>query len=158
MELTMLNGNDWHATHGEFLDESQRLLHTCQECVAHLELISGDEDAVRCLLGTLRKLSENADTAHIPCTAEFTRALRNVIAQACLTTEALQTLEHCLTLLAWQIELIDLRTGQLPLDDSEQLELLDRFATTCGLERLIVGNFRQPHAAQLQPQDANEGN
>jgi hypothetical protein len=152
----MLNGNDWHATHGEFLDESQRLLHTCQECVAHLELISGDEDAVRCLLGSLRKLSEDADSAHIPCTAEFTRALRNVIAEARLTAEALQTLEHCLTLLAWQLELIDLRTGQLPLDDSEQRELLDRFASTCGLERLIVSNTRQPLASRLQTRDASE--
>lgn len=152
----MLNGNDWHATHGEFLDESQRLLHTCQECVAHLELISGDEDAVRCLLGTLRKLSENADSAHVPCTAEFTRALRTVVAEASLTAEALQTLEHCLTLLAWQLELIDLRTGQLPLDDSEQRELLDRFASTCGLDRLIASNARQPLATHLQARDANE--
>lgn len=152
----MLNGNDWHATHGEFLDESQRLLHTCQECVAHLELISGDEDAVSCLLGSLRKLSESADIAHIPCTAEFTRALRIVIAEARLSAEALQTLEHCLTLLAWQLELIDLRTGQLPLDDSEQRELLDRFASTCGLERLVASNARQPLPSRLQTQDANE--
>lgn len=152
----MLNGNDWHATHGEFLDESQRLLYICQECVAHLELISGDEDAVHCLLRTLRKLSEDADMAHIPCTAEFTRKLRSVIAEASLTAEALQTLERCLTLLAWQLELIDLRTGQLPLDDSEQRELLDRFASTCGLERLITSNARQPLGTRLQAQDASE--
>lgn len=134
----MLNGEEWQQIHPEFHDESQLLLNTCQECLAHLEMISNDTDAVECLLGALRKLSETADEALVPCTADFARQLRSMLSDAypniSLTDDALQTLEHCLTLLAWQLELIDPRTGQLLLDDSEQKELLDKFAYTCGLE------------------------
>jgi hypothetical protein len=141
----MLNDTSWQDAHAHFLEESQMLLSKCQECVAHLELISDDKDAVDCLLGTLFKLSETAENALIPCTAQFARQLRAVLCVAypkvSLTDEALKTLEHCLTLLAWQLELIDPQSGQLLLDDSEQTELLDHFAATCGL----------PERAQLQP-------
>lgn len=134
----MLNGKEWQQIHPEFLDESQGLLNTCQECLAHLEMISNDKDAVECLLSTLFKLSETADNALIRSTAEFARQLRSMLSEArpdiSLTDDALQTLEHCLTLVAWQLELIDLRTGQLLLDDSEQRELLDQLAYTCGLD------------------------
>ncbi|MDU8362704.1 hypothetical protein [Pseudomonas syringae group sp. J309-1] len=134
----MLNGKEWQQTHPDFFDESQLLLSTCQECLSHLEMISNDQDAVECLLGTLFKLSETADNALIPSTADFARQLRGMLSVAypnlCLTDDALQTLEHCLTLLAWQLELIDPHTGQLLLDDTEQKELLGQLAYTCGLE------------------------
>jgi hypothetical protein len=150
----MLNGTEWQHIHPEFFDESQQLLSTCQECLAHLEMISNDKDAVECLLGTLFKLSETADEALIPCTADFARQLRNMLSVAypaiSLTDDALQALEHCLTLLAWQLELIDPRTGQLLLDDSEQNELLDQLAHTCGLE--LAGASRE----QPQPKSSDK--
>lgn len=134
----MLNGKDWQEIHPDFFDESQLLLSTCQECLAHLEMISNDKDAVECLLGTLFKLAETADNALVPRTAGFARQLRKLLTVTypgkSLTDDALQTLEHCLTLLAWQLELIDPYTGQLLLDDAEQKELLDKLAFTCGLE------------------------
>ena len=133
----MLNGQEWQQIHPEFFDESQGLLRICQECLAHLEMISDDADAIECLLGTLFKLSETAENALVPSTADFARQLRSLLSvthpDISLTDDALKTLEHCLTLLAWQLELIDLRTGQLALDDSEQKELLDQLAYTCGL-------------------------
>ncbi|PHN27523.1 hypothetical protein [Pseudomonas sp. ICMP 561] len=134
----MLNGKEWQQAHPDFFDESQLLLGTCQECLAHLEMISNDQDAVECLLGTLFKLSETADNALIPSTADFARQLRCMLSidypNLRLTDEALQTLENCLTLLAWQLELIDPHTGQLLLDDTEQKELLGQLAYTCGQE------------------------
>ena len=41
-----------------------------------------------------------------------------------LHDQALDALHDCLTLLAWQLELIDIRTGELGLDDSEQTSLI----------------------------------
>jgi hypothetical protein len=147
----MLNNKEWQQIHPDFFDETQSLLSTCQECLAHLEMISNDQDAVECLLGTLFKLSETADNALIPCTADFARQLRSMLNAACsgvrLSDDALQTLEHCVTLLAWQLELIDPHTGQLLLDDTEQKELLDKLAYTCGLEMPELG---QEHP-RLQP-------
>ena len=41
-----------------------------------------------------------------------------------LHDQALQALEECLKLLAWQLELIDVKTGQLALDEAEQATLI----------------------------------
>lgn len=151
----MLNGKEWQQVHSRFLDESQVLLNRCLECLAHLEMINNDTDAVECLLGTLFKLSETADDALVPRTADFARQLRSVLSvaypHASLTNDALETLEHCLTLLAWQLELIDPHTGQLLLDESEQNELLDQFAYTCGLEHPKASVSSTSHTRHSDP-------
>lgn len=41
---------------------------------------------------------------------------------------ALAALHDCLTLLAWQLELIDIKTGKLSLDDAEQTTLIETVA------------------------------
>jgi hypothetical protein len=53
----------------------------------------------------------------------------------CLHDEALSALKDCLTLVAWQLELIDQTTGQLSLDDSEQVTLIEAFAFQVGQSR-----------------------
>lgn len=132
----MLNGTDWQTTHPEFIGNAQRLLARCQECLAHLELITDDGDAVDCLLASLTSFSEIAGNAQVDCMAMLCREIRQTLRLAwagqCLSDESLPTLKKCLTLLAWQLELIDLRTGQLALDDGEQKDLLEELAMTCG--------------------------
>ena len=132
----MLNGTDWQITHPEFIGNAQRLLVRCQECLAHLELITDDGDAVECLLGSLARLSEIAGNAQVDCVAMYCCAMRQNLRLAwvgqCLVDESLPILNRCLTLLAWQLELIDLRTGQLALDDAEQKYLLEELAMVCG--------------------------
>jgi hypothetical protein len=49
-----------------------------------------------------------------------------------LHDEALSALKDCLTLIAWQLELIDQKTGQLSLDESEQTTLIEAFAFQVG--------------------------
>lgn len=41
--------------------------------------------------------------------------------------QALDALKECLTLIAWQLELVDLYTGDLRLDSTEQASLLEAF-------------------------------
>lgn len=153
----MLNGKEWQQIHPEFLDDSQVLLNTCQECLTHLELISNDSDAIECLLDTLSRLSKSAENALIFSTAEFTDKLRDLLKGAYpaigLDGDALQAIQRCLTLVDWQLELIDRRTGQMLLDTAEQNELLDKFARICNpkksgqcLERSIARIW-----AQMQP-------
>ena len=132
----MLNGTDWQTTHPQFTADALLLLGRCQECLAHLELIKDDDDAVDCLLATLTRLSEKAGQAQIDCMAVLCREMRQTLRLAwagqCLGDESLPILEKCLTLVAWQLELIDLRSGQLPLDDSEQKDLLQALSMSCG--------------------------
>lgn len=132
----MLNGTDWQTTHPEFIGDAQQLLAQCQECLAHLELITDDGDAVDCLLASLTRLSETAAKAQVDCMAMLCCKMRQTLRLAwvgqCLSDESLPIVKKCLTLLAWQLELIDLRTGQLGLDDGEQKDLLEELAMTCG--------------------------
>jgi hypothetical protein len=49
-----------------------------------------------------------------------------------LHAQALNALQDCFTLMAWQIELVDHNTGQLSLDSSEQTSLIEAFAFQVG--------------------------
>lgn len=132
----MLNSNDWHETHGHFLIDSQALLYKSEECLSHLELIGEDEDAVSCLLVTLQTLSVQAGQASVASIADFSAQLARLLgrhpAGTALSPDALLTIKSCLTLMSWQLELIDPRTGDLPMDGDEQQELLDKLADACG--------------------------
>ncbi|MFK3796376.1 hypothetical protein [Pseudomonas sp. NPDC088444] len=145
----MLNGNEWHELHGDFLSDTQRLITRADECLSHLELISDDKDAIECLLGTLQQIAGKADAARVQPVAGFARQLRYLLyfasAAGRLQPKALFSLHQCLSLLSWQIELVDPVTGQLPLDDSEQHELLEQFGCCCG-----IGQVESSHTAPVE--------
>ncbi|WP_017906694.1 Hpt domain-containing protein [Pseudomonas asplenii] len=128
----MLNGKERQAKLPEFLVEAENLQTRMQECCQHLALIRNDRDAIDCLLAALHKLSGRADVLGVHCMADFARHIHDVLSHAPdrlnLHDDALQALQGCLTLLAWQLELIDPHTGQLGLDDSEQAELIATLA------------------------------
>ncbi|MDR2307989.1 MAG: hypothetical protein LBE53_12460 [Paucimonas sp.] len=120
----------------DFLLDAQVLLTKSQECTQHLELISNDPDACLCLNDTLDTLARRADALGLVEVAHYTRTLQQLLAPACsqrrLQGEALSALEACLTLLAWQLELVDPRTGRLNLDNEEQHQLLSDLAGALG--------------------------
>lgn len=144
----MLNGNEWHHLHGDFLSHTQQLSSRANECLSHLELISDDKDAIECLLSTLQQIAGKADAANVKPVAGLARQLRYLLyfasASARLQPKALVSLRQCLSLLSWQIELIDPVTGLLPLDDSEQQELLEQFGCCCG-----IGTVESTHATPV---------
>ncbi|CAI8827811.1 Histidine kinase [Pseudomonas donghuensis] len=117
----------------EFLIDAQVLLTKAEECLLHLQLIDNDPDACHCLNDTLATLVERAQTLGLVEVAAYSQQLQALLepaqAQPALQGEALQALESCLTLLAWQLELIDPHTGRLSLDTEEQVQLLDTLAT-----------------------------
>lgn len=112
----------------EFLLEAEKLLAKSQECLTHLHLIRDDSDAIDGMKTSLAKLAEKADSLSLQAISDFSRRLQALIANARnpmqLHDQALDALHDCLTLLAWQLELIDTRTGELPLDESEQTALI----------------------------------
>ncbi|AHG41723.1 hypothetical protein N018_16550 [Pseudomonas syringae CC1557] len=129
----MLSSNDWQHKHDQFLSTSQALLYKSEECLAHLELISNDEDAIGCLVTSLRKLAQEAQAASVPCIADFSRQLCQRLETGSqphkLSREALLTVKNCLTLISWQVELLDPNTGELKMDNEEQHELLEKLAS-----------------------------
>ncbi|TDV72122.1 hypothetical protein [Pseudomonas sp. LP_7_YM] len=137
----MLNGNDeWQQTPGDFLSEAYPLVSRADECLSHLELIRDDRDAIDCLLDTLRQIAGKADVAAVPSIASFARQIRHLLHGASvagpLLPNTLVCLRQCLCLLSWQVELVDPLTGLLPLDDSEQKELLEHLRCFCAISQM----------------------
>ncbi|WP_248751052.1 hypothetical protein [Pseudomonas sp. MWU15-20650] len=124
----MNSANEWQTALPEFLLEAEMLLAKSQECLSHLHLIRNDSDAIDCMKASLAKLAEKAEGLALQAISEFSRHLQYLIANAVspmqLHDQALDALHDCLTLLAWQLELIDTRTGELGLDESEQTSLI----------------------------------
>lgn len=124
----MNSANEWQTALPEFLLEAEMLLAKSEECLNHLHLIRNDSDAIDCMKTSLAKLAEKADGLALQAISEFSRHIQYLIANAVspvqLHDQALDALHDCLTLLAWQLELIDIRTGELGLNDSEQTSLI----------------------------------
>lgn len=124
----MNSANEWQTTLPEFLLEAETLRAKSQECLNHLHLIRDDSDAIDCMKASLATLAEKADSLALQVISEFSRHIQYVIANAAspmqLHDQALDALHACLTLLAWQLELIDVRTGELSMDESEQATLI----------------------------------
>ncbi|MCR4537651.1 hypothetical protein NUV89_04490 [Pseudomonas sp. 18.1.10] len=124
----MNSANEWQTALPEFLLEAETLLAKSEECLSHLHLIRNDSDAIECMTASLTRLAEKADNLALQAISEFSRHIQYLIANALnplqLHDQALDALHACLTLLAWQLELIDTRTGELGLDESEQTTLI----------------------------------
>lgn len=124
----MNDGKEWQHALPEFLLEAEMLLAKSEECLNHLHLIRNDSDAIDCMKISLIKLAERAEPLALLAISEFSRHIQYLIGNAAspvqLHDEALDALQKCLTLLAWQLELIDTRTGELGLDESEQATLI----------------------------------
>jgi len=124
----MNSANEWQTALPDFLLEAEKLLSKSEECLSHLHLIRNDSDAIDCMNYSLTKLAEKADDLALQAISEFSRHIQYLIANAenplQLHDQALEALHNCLTLLAWQLELIDTRTGELSLDDNEQTSLI----------------------------------
>jgi hypothetical protein len=124
----MNSANEWQTALPDFLLEAEKLLSKSEECLSHLHLIRNDSDAIECMNYSLTKLAEKADDLALQAISEFSRHIQYLIANAenplQLHDQALEALHNCLTLLAWQLELIDTRTGELSLDENEQTSLI----------------------------------
>ncbi|OLF52351.1 hypothetical protein [Pseudomonas chlororaphis] len=127
----LIDDKEWHPS-PDFLLEAEALLAKSVECLNHLNLIKNDRDAIDCMLSTLLKLAEKTDTLALRSTAEFSRQVHALLdyshAHPDMNQQILDTLGDCFTLMAWQLELVDPVTGQLNLDDNEQVTLIESLA------------------------------
>ena len=128
--------NNWNQRLPEFLIEAETLLAKSEECLTHLQLINDDRDAIDCMLSTLLKLANKADALALEAISEFSLHIHGLLSNAQshveLHEQALGALKDCFTLMAWQLELVDHTTGQLGLDSSEQISLIEAFAFQVG--------------------------
>ncbi|RON77757.1 hypothetical protein [Pseudomonas fluorescens] len=135
-----MDRKEWVQRFPEFLVEAEQLLAKSEECLSHLQLISNDKDAIECMLSTLLKLARRAEALALEAISEFSLHIYSLLNlnqdHVDLHEQALQALQDCFTLMAWQLELVDQQTGQLSLDDSEQTSLIEAFAFQVGQSQL----------------------
>jgi chemotaxis protein histidine kinase CheA len=131
-----IDRKDWAQRFPEFLLEAETLLAKSEECLSHLQLISNDKDAIACMQGTLLKLAGRAEALALEAISEFSLHIYSLLNltqdHVDLHEQALGALKDCFTLMAWQLELVDVKTGQLSLDGSEQASLIEAFAFHIG--------------------------
>ncbi|RMP67228.1 hypothetical protein ALQ18_00467 [Pseudomonas marginalis pv. marginalis] len=125
----MKSANEWQTALPEFLLEAEMLLAKSQECLNHLHLIRNDSDAIDCMKTCLAKIAEKAEGLSLHAISQFCWLIEcpmtNAVSPMQLHDQALNALHDCLTLVAWQLALIDPRTGELSLDDCEQTRLIE---------------------------------
>lgn len=134
-------GRQWKSELPEFLLEAETLLAKADECLNHLHLIPNDNDAVKCLVDILGKLANKAQALALDAIDDFSQHIHDLLSNTErpleLHDKALDALAQCLTLLAWQLELIDCRTGSLALDGIEQTLLIEAFAEQLGVSKPV---------------------
>ena len=109
----------------DFLGDAHQLLGRGQECMQHFRLIGEDADASYCLIHTLASLRDKAQACKQMQIAGFCEQLCAVLDPVAhrnqLHGPALEILEACLCLLAWQVELMrgdtSLLTGERTTDE-----------------------------------------
>jgi chemotaxis protein histidine kinase CheA len=148
MEISMLkDGKQPIHPQPTFFIEAQTLLARSEDCLSHLHLIHNDEEAIQCLLGSLSNLAQTAADHGVAPLCEFSRHVHKLLHQAQrsidLNERLLEVIKGCLTLMAWQLELIDPHDGQLHMDDSEQALLIAALAEHVGEH----GALPMPHAS-----------
>jgi chemotaxis protein histidine kinase CheA len=146
-----MDRKEWVQRFPEFLVEAEQLLAKSEECLSHLHLISNDKDAIECMLGTLLKLACRAEALALEAISEFSLHIYSLLNlsqdHVDLHEQALDALQDCFTLMAWQLELVDQKTGQLSLDESEQASLIEALAFQVGQSQL-----QPPLAGKRLPQ------
>ncbi|WP_459206146.1 histidine kinase [Pseudomonas sp. MLB6B] len=115
-----------------FVHDAEQLLVMADDCLAHLRLIANDADACRCLLHALGTLGKRAAAAGAEEVGAYAERLHQLLSAACrqhqLAVPVVRCAQACLTLLAWQLELLDPITRRVDLDEREQHGLLDELA------------------------------
>ncbi|WP_342624837.1 histidine kinase [Pseudomonas alkylphenolica] len=144
----------------DFLVDAQVLLTQAEECLQHLELIDNDPDACHCLNDTLATLVTRAHNLGLLEVASYSKQLQHLLETAHnpsrLPGSALPALEECLTLLAWQLELVDPHTGRLSLDTDEQVLLLDNLAAALSTTSACASCHSSMTPCEHPPHNARE--
>ncbi|MFF7709297.1 hypothetical protein [Pseudomonas sp. NPDC007930] len=104
------------------------------DCLDHLALLNGDDEAASALRYALVRLHATAQASGLAGVAQFAAAVALALAASPSPWHqdgnSRGVLRQCLDLMAWQVELADPTTGELNLDQQEQQQLLTELRDT----------------------------
>ncbi len=129
----MLNGEQWSQLLRGFIDEAGDLIKQAEEYLLQLDQTPEDEDAVNGLFRAMHTLKGSAGLFSLTPLVSFTHHLESLLmsvrdSQRKLEPALVSLMLRCLDEIATMVALIDVDSGELPVDETHQNELLAALA------------------------------
>ncbi|HEA1503570.1 TPA: Hpt domain-containing protein, partial [Escherichia coli] len=129
----MLNGEQWSQLLRGFIDEAGDLIKQAEEYLLQLDQTPEDEDAVNGLFRAMHTLKGSAGLFSLTPLVSFTHHLESLLmsvrdGQRKLEPALISLMLRCLDEIASMVGLIDADTGELPVDETHQNELIAALA------------------------------
>ncbi|MEO4046458.1 chemotaxis protein CheA [Pseudomonas sp. CAU 1711] len=139
----MLNENQWGQLLRGFIEEGRDLAKQAEEYLLALDQQPDDEQAINGLFRAVHTLKGSAGLFTLTPLVNFAHHLENLLmavrdGERRLTPPLISLMLRCMDEIASMLELIDPDSGDLPVDEAHQAQLLDALAQETGGPRLAV--------------------
>jgi two-component system chemotaxis sensor kinase CheA len=139
----MLDEDQWSQLLRGFIEEGRDLAKQAEEYLLALDQAPDDQQAVNGLFRAMHTLKGSAGLFTLTPLVNFTHHLENLLmavrdGERQLTPALVSLMLRCLDEIASMLELIDPDSGELPVDEAHQVQLLDALAEQTGAPRLIA--------------------
>lgn len=139
----MLDENQWGQLLRGFIEEGRDLAKQAEEYLLVLDQTPDDEDAINGLFRAMHTLKGSAGLFNLTPLVNFTHRLENLLmavrdGERQLTPPLISLMLRCLDEVASMLELIDADSGELPVDQAHQDQLLAALAEQTGGEQTIA--------------------
>ena len=149
----MLNGDQWSQLLQGFIEEASDLIKQAEEYLLQLDQTPDDEDAINGLFRAMHTLKGSAGLFSLTPLVSFTHHLESLLmavrdGQRTLTPPLVSLMLRCLDEVASMVSLIDVDSGELPVDETHQNELLAALAEHSGqaVEQIPATQVAAPSA------------
>ncbi|GLK89831.1 chemotaxis protein CheA [Pseudomonas turukhanskensis] len=152
----MLNGEQWTQLLLGFIEEASELTQQAEEYLLQLDQSPTDEEALSGLFRAMHTIKGSAGLFSLTPLVSFTHHLENLLmavrdGAGTLSPALISVLLRCLDEVASMVALIDPQTGELPVDEQHQAQLLATLAEQAqgvpGVKPLAVEPGAEPAAA-----------
>lgn len=135
----MLNGEQWTQLLLGFIEEASELTKQAEEYLLQLDQSPTDEEALSGLFRAMHTIKGSAGLFSLTPLVSFTHHLENLLmavrdGAGTLSPALISVLLRCLDEVASMVALIDPQTGELPVDEEHQSQLLAILAQHAGTE------------------------
>ncbi|HSX70203.1 MAG TPA: chemotaxis protein CheA [Pseudomonas sp.] len=139
----MFNDEQWSQLLRGFIEEGRDLAKQAEEYLLVLDQEPDDEQAVHGLFRAMHTLKGSAGLFTLTPLVNFTHHLESLLStvrdgKRRLTAPLISLMLRCLDEIASMLDLIDPDSGELPVDEAHQAQLLDALAEQTGAPRAIA--------------------
>ncbi|MET1080232.1 MAG: chemotaxis protein CheA [Pseudomonas sp.] len=151
----MLDAEQWTQLLQGFLEEARDLAKQAEEHLLQLDEQPTDEEAINGLFRAMHTLKGSAGLFSLTPLVSFTHQLESLLmavrdGERSLTPNLISLMLRCLDEIGSMVELIDVATGELPVDAAHQAQLLDELDALLGTSHAPPSTVVAPRAGVLE--------